>query len=426
MKKLLAIIIAALMLLSLAACKDKGQTTPDDGAKPTDAVSETDNTEKDNDDKDTETEDEGKTEDDKDAEGDAETEGDKETEGDAETEGDKETEGDAEGETETEGDAEGETEGETEGEGDKETEGEGDAEGETEGEGDAEVEVPEIPAFDPGAFEGFEFTPPPAPVENENLFIDAYNLYYEIIGKMNTTVNDAATAYNAPILAKYPEGDFSVYMDPDYLSIMFSAFMGWDGYTGAYLGVNDIDGAIEAVSGMYKSCEITKTGDYSFRTDYVMEMTTFDASFNMVTQDVSGYNTIEYDPANKAFSCKSYSDGALTNFTEIVPMGDDKYLFYDSYNRAIVTYKNGEIVDMVYSNNMKYSADYTTVSGNDQASATFYPNGTADASWVNDQSAAAYLISISGGKVSYTYQPVTFDMTTFQSITGDWTTVTLN
>ncbi|MBP5166137.1 MAG: hypothetical protein ILP09_02640 [Oscillospiraceae bacterium] len=407
MKKLLAIVIAVLMLLSLAACKDKGQTTPDDGEKQTPAVTETDNAEQDTDDKDTETEPDKAPEDDK-AEG--ETEGEDETEGDDKAEGEDETEG----------------EGETEAEGDDKTEGETEGEGETEAEGETEVDVPDIPAFDPSLYEGFEFTPPPAPVENNNLFIDAYNLYYEIIGAMNTTVNDAATAYNAPVLAKYSEGDFSVYMDPDYLSIMFSAFMGWDGYTGAYLGVDDIDGALEAVGGMYKSCDITKTGDYSFRTDYVMEITSFDASFNMVTQDMSGYNTIEYDPANKAFSCKSYSDGALTNFTEIVPMGNDQYLFYDSYNRAIVTYKDGKLVDMVYSNNMKYSADYTTVSGNDQASASFYPNGTADASWVNDKSAATYLISVSGGKVSYTYQPVTFDMTTFQSITGDWTTVALN
>jgi len=60
---------------------------------------------------------------------------------------------------------------------------------------------------------------------------------------------------------------------------------------------------------------------------------------------------IRYDPDAPALSVVKYRDGELSSFTEFQAMGNDQYALSSELERAIVTYKDGEVLAMDHAEN---------------------------------------------------------------------------
>lgn len=68
---------------------------------------------------------------------------------------------------------------------------------------------------------------------------------------------------------------------------------------------------------------------------------------------------IRFDPDALALSVVNYRDGEISSFTEFQALGNDRYALSSELERAIVTYKDGEILTIDHAEN-KYDTDYET------------------------------------------------------------------
>lgn len=104
----------------------------------------------------------------------------------------------------------------------------------------------------------------------------------------------------------------------------------------------------ESLSAFFDECTFTRQKEDSYRLDYTIKNEELSTSYN-------GYFTAEYDMWTGAIRFTSYSDKdgsmRMTSFLEFVTVDDDKYAICDTDEQAIITYKNGAVIEFMYSKN---------------------------------------------------------------------------
>ena len=97
------------------------------------------------------------------------------------------------------------------------------------------------------------------------------------------------------------------------------------------------------------------------------------------TEDGDSYvQECKFDTSTGSLSFVSKENGAISNFYEFVNLGSDKYAFQTKSERAVVTYKDGVVLNLAYSSYNPYSDDKTY----DPSKDGIYPGKSVDANWV--------------------------------------------
>jgi len=97
---------------------------------------------------------------------------------------------------------------------------------------------------------------------------------------------------------------------------------------------------------------------------------------------------MKFDPDTVSMSYVSYRNDEISNFYEYVGLGNDKYALVSVSDRAIVTYKDGEILTVLHAQNI-YHEDWETGELSEATVVNAYPDDaifgkSVDESWVTE------------------------------------------
>ena len=172
-------------------------------------------------------------------------------------------------------------------------------------------------------------------------YASAYAAFNKIALALTDKINDMIDANNYALEERDSEG---FYNSDGYVDIKFkTAFVSETAaFTAAFGGDVGIDTIEDRLSAFFDTCEVTEQ-DGSWRIDYTSP------------DGYGGYMTAEFDQWAEGFKFEAYSDESgtmeLVGFIEFVTLDTNKYALYDMDERAIVTYEDGEITDILYSRN---------------------------------------------------------------------------
>lgn len=225
------------------------------------------------------------------------------------------------------------------------------------------------------------------------------------------TVNDKQTA----VLEKLLQGKVMAYIEPSPIPLKIA-----ESYAGAYLHIDAIYKAVdklvnksvllydktapedERVSTAFVSFSPLSSGDLSFTSPLSEDEAQLDAVVQLwemfgvtdmklvhdaahqyiLTGKRAGLDTTfeiqcSFKPGIGALRLVDTDGGEVIELYEFVPLGGNKYAFQTLYSRAIVEYKDGKVMSLVYSlNKQDTSLAYDAVSDG------IYEKGGVDEAWV--------------------------------------------
>lgn len=186
--------------------------------------------------------------------------------------------------------------------------------------------------------------------EDEYLEMSSYEEGYEAFKRVSQAISDKVNGIiddnNYALEEEYPN-DF--YEKSDYVDFSFPmAFVNEDmAFTAAFGGETASEEIQKGLLTFFDGCEITEE-DSSWRIDYSV-------AGSEIQKGYSGYITAVYDEWMESLKFTAFSDEdgemKMTAFVEFVTLDYGKYAIYDMDEQAIVTYKNGEVTELVYSCN---------------------------------------------------------------------------
>ena len=197
---------------------------------------------------------------------------------------------------------------------------------------------------------------------------DVYNFYEKLTDKMSDTMEELIDAHNEK------EG-------VDYIILLYMPFSSL-----RYLDASSFD-ADTTASTMEAAYKALGNEDASVTQDGNLITITYTGK-NYTTGDTYAFKEeIRYDTSGPSLSVVNYHDGELSSFNVFQALGGDNYALSTEYERAIVTYRDGEIVAIDHAVNIwDYDSD---VDGYTEDSVLFdfdsgnIFGGTADSAWVH-------------------------------------------
>ncbi len=177
------------------------------------------------------------------------------------------------------------------------------------------------------------------PTEKIDSYADVYALFEKVTGAMESSVNNIVDANNAKLEQEKPD---SYYNDPSYLIMMYMPFMSLDMAFSSMISDDVSPSTIEmtyAFLGSDADFTVLAPGDYKL-------------TYNTTDwQDETQINRYEERMLYSGESIRyaQYKNGELDEFTEFISLGNDRYAIQNRTNRAVLTYKDGVITEMVHS-----------------------------------------------------------------------------
>ena len=173
----------------------------------------------------------------------------------------------------------------------------------------------------------------------------AYTFYSNLINKISNVVSNAVKHNNERIEEAKPD---DYYNDPAYLSVLYMPFLSIDMALTSSLSDTVSSATIEMLYSFfgYKDIvfEIKAPGEYV--------ITGQDEDDGVELKDLASYS-------NGGIRYSHLVDGKVTEFYEFIPLGNDRYALQSLTDRAIVTYKDGEITKMIHSET-RHETDWDT------------------------------------------------------------------
>lgn len=182
-------------------------------------------------------------------------------------------------------------------------------------------------------------------------YATCYAFYSEMTNKLSQTILEIVENNNTRLEEENPEGYFN---DPSYLMLfLYLPFLSIDmaftaavtdtvepaaiAMTYAFLGIDDV------------SFTVLSPGNYK------ITFTTKDREDETITKHVE--ETMKYEKESIRYVQRV--DGEVDEFYEFISLGGDRYAIQSKNARAIVTYKDGQIIQVLHSDNM-YEMDRNT------------------------------------------------------------------
>ncbi len=239
---------------------------------------------------------------------------------------------------------------------------------------------------------------------------DLYDFYSALTDKMSDTVSELVNKHNESVGSDYTAMVNILYMPFSSIRFLDLAF-----FNGS---------SAETVKSSFKmlgndDVEVTENS----KNDYTIEYTATPVSSG---KSYKSKTNIRIDPENLGVSIVFYRDGVLESFTDMQYIGSDRYALSTETDRAIVTYKDGNITEIFHAQNT-YQPDYDKGGFTEDSfiyeyndSSSVYGKKTVDESWVKEAEShnALYrlyeykdgVMKITGLKEVYSYSnPITYE-----------------
>ncbi len=182
-------------------------------------------------------------------------------------------------------------------------------------------------------------------------YATCYSFYLELVTELGDTLNTIVTDHNARLEKENPAGYFS---DPSYLMMfLYLPFVSIDMALTAAV-TDDIDPYVFATAYRIlgvEDAQLTVISSGNYKITYTMQDRDNEGKTKSVEQ------LLRYE--SESIRYEQRIDGELDEFYEFIALGNDRYALQGITDRAIVTYKDGQITEVLHSVN-KYEMDYDT------------------------------------------------------------------
>lgn len=231
-------------------------------------------------------------------------------------------------------------------------------------------------------------------------FAEAYVQFTSIYGALHNAVQTRIDAHNAQLASLYPD---SYYMNSNYLLLVYAPFFTAYPSLGRELSADNLDASLTSLRETFPDAELTMTAVGRYEATY-----TYVDKTSGVEVDREGKCQWDCDGLTGAIRVRAYLDGELTEFTEFVPLGNDRYLLYTATDKAIVEYIEGEVTAIWHAHRISeapqglFPGDMRLMSLDEQ---DFFPGEGASFSgteWITDDADAQYVLTLVDGTMTYT------------------------
>ncbi len=231
-------------------------------------------------------------------------------------------------------------------------------------------------------------------------FAEAYVQFTSIYGALQNAVQTRIDAHNAQLASLYPD---SYYMNSNYLLLVYVPFSMVYPSLGRELSADNLDASLVALRETFPDADLTMTAVGRYEATY-----TYVDKTSGVEVDREGKCQWDCDGLTGAIRVRAYLDGELTEFTEFVPIGNDRYLLYTATDKAIVEYIEGEITAIWHAHRISeapqglFPGDMRLMSLDEQ---DFFPDEGSSFSgteWITDDADAQYVLTLVDGTMTYT------------------------
>ena len=237
----------------------------------------------------------------------------------------------------------------------------------------------------------------PAPEPEGISYADAYSRYLAVFGALTDEVERRFETHNAVLESRYPD---SYYMNSNYLMQVYLPFRTAYPALGSALTAADLEGALASIRSFYPDAELTVAAPGVYEADY-----TYVDKTSGEEVERQGRCTWECDGDTGAFRVRAWLDGELTEFTEFIPQGENEYLIYTMTDKVLVTCADSGVTELYHAHRISeaplggFPGDMRLCSLEED---DFFPDRTADKSWITDDADAQYVLTLENGDMVFT------------------------
>lgn len=182
-------------------------------------------------------------------------------------------------------------------------------------------------------------------------YATSYEFYADLTNKLATTITDIVEENNKRLEEEKPDSYIS---DPSYILIfLYIPFLSIDmAFTAAV--TDDIDPAGLALAYSFfgiDDAKLTIQSPGRYKITYTLPDRDDDTKTNSIEE------LLRYE--NGSIRYEQRINGELDEFYEFISLGGDRYALQGKRDRAIIKYKNGEIIEVIHSETM-YEKDSKT------------------------------------------------------------------
>jgi len=223
--------------------------------------------------------------------------------------------------------------------------------------------------------------PNPTPTKPQS-YSEGYNFWDDIWSAMETAVNDIVDANNARLEEEKPD---DYWTDETYLTILYMPFFSLDLAFTASVNDQMTEYTIKMLFGEEATFTKLTSGHYKIR--FTGEE--YDESYENVIDTYEVELELRFDVETSSMSYVERVDGIINVFHEYIGLGNDRYALQNKTNRAIVTYKDGVVTELIHSWT-KYDTNYETGELEDYSrwydyeECSIWGKKNLDASWVTE------------------------------------------
>ena len=202
--------------------------------------------------------------------------------------------------------------------------------------------------------------------------------------------------HNSLLESRYPD---SYYMNSSYLMQVYLPVRPVYPALGSVLADDNLDQARDALRTSFPDAELTMTepGCYEAKYKYV-DKTSGEEIPRM------GRCVWECDGASGAFRVRAWLDNDMEEFTEFIPLGNDRYLIYTTTDKILVDYADGDVSALYFAHRISepaqgdFPGDVRRCSLDD---ADYYPDGKPEKEWIVTDADALYVLTLEDGETVY-------------------------
>lgn len=181
-------------------------------------------------------------------------------------------------------------------------------------------------------------------------YADAYEFYNNMESALEKAVTDPYEAYIELLETEKPD---TYYNDPTYMTMLYMPFLSIDlAFTATFTDA-------VSPSTIQAAFSIMGMEDVSFK---VQSPGSYQVLFKGTDSDDIPYQgeiKAEYDASSKSLHFIEYHDNELNTFIEFISLGGDRYALQNKSNRALITYRDGKVVELYHLANI-YNSNYET------------------------------------------------------------------
>ena len=247
-----------------------------------------------------------------------------------------------------------------------------------------------------------ENEPEPTPAATEApagdyTYAEAYMLYLSVYSALRSTVESRIETHNGILKSRSPD---SYYMDSDYLLLVYAPFSTVYPGLGSALGRDNLEAAQTALRVTFPDAVLSSPSEDCWQAFYTY---TDKTSGEEVARQ--GKCVWECDRSLGSFRVCAYLDGALVEFTEFVPQGNDLYLLYTMTDKALVRFTDGEVPALWHAHRISeppldsFPGDLRLCSLEDR---DFFPSESASVAWITGDTDAQYIFTLENSVLTYT------------------------